>query len=620
METVLTEETMTKIYERQFINQFTGGDAGIDINQLSEETKKVLEGAGVDLSEMDSNHDGIIKGKKELSQLFKVVDGFDSATDRKIETTYDKNMPTVGGLVNKALVEEFNRSASMARMTGPKHKGTAGEKTAASASASDLSSLPPTFDKGFYLKLAEAPEDELRLWYHEQARQDPKFVGNVRECYTEVFNNAKLNGSEKAKLDKLGDRLQQFQNERSGAWAMEKYGKQSQNEMAKGFIDRIQIAEQKSGAAGRRAEINEILEDLQFLSVSQRGKSGKAYAKALVGLKQAMLHQYPEGGKLVDAMPRAEVIDAAERLQGAGSAAVKADLIKVMLQNRPTAQQMTDLTAQFGGRLPKEMLKIIAENSLDKDKADDLLKKLEKFEKVPGQAKEALEKVKSLTTGISDEKYPGGFIEGLLQSDPGGIAREFEAMARDPKNPDKMMLDHALTAVYRAHRTDPQKAADLVGEMLGKATEELAAVSQKRPFDDDQIREIKNYGHGVGFLLESAKNMVKTISEDKKAVIDEGAFIAGIFSKAVSKLTNFPGIKEVGDEVISGLKDKEYKQVDKWQMGVESGYFQLLDTIIYAGKPDSRSGPKKEDFDKDLQFIYDDIRDGMASHAELQAR
>jgi hypothetical protein len=113
--------------------------------------------------------------------------------------------------------------------------------------------------------------------------------------------------------------------------------------------------------------------------------------------------------------------------------------------------------------------------------------------------------------------------------------------------------------------------------------------------------------------------MVKTISEDKKAQIDEGAFIAGIFTKAVSKLTRFPGIDKVGEEVIGDLKNKEYKQVDQWQKGIEDGYFKLLDTIFYTGEPSSKHGTREE-FAKDLQSIYDEVNNGMQSHDQLEAR
>lgn len=612
---------MTKINEKQFISQFTG--SGIDINQLSEETKQALEGAGVDLSKLDTNKDGVIKGKKELSNLFAIVDSFDTVTDRTIDTTYGQDLKTVGGLVNDALLNELSRNISQAQISGPHRAVAPKEKASVTNNENDLSSLPPTFDKDYFLKLADAPADQLKSWYHQQAGQDSKFIDNIRTNYSEVFNNAKMSTSEKARLDKLGDQLQKFQNERSSAWATEKYSKPTQNEIAKGFIDRIQIAEQKNGPEGRQAEINKIMQDIQFLAASGKGKADKVYSKAMGALQQAMKHEYSnsyaKGGKL-NTIPRSELINAAARLEGSGSAAVKADLIKDMLQQRH-AQKVVDVAAYFDGNMPKEMVKILAENSLDKVKANDLLSKLEKFEKVPGQAVLALQRFKDLTTKSTDEHYPGASIETLIKSDPGGLVHEFELMARDPKRPEvRQLLNQSLDAVYRAHRKDPQTAADLVGEMLADTAKDLAASAKKRPIDADLQREIQDHGHRVGYLLESAKHMVSTISQDEKKKIDEGAFIAGIFTKAVSKLTGFTGIGEVGDEVIGDMKKSEYSKVEQWQDGVEKGYFRIIDTVFYAGKPNARSGDSVDEFSKDLQTIYEEVRKGKATYDEVLQR
>jgi hypothetical protein len=114
--------------------------------------------------------------------------------------------------------------------------------------------------------------------------------------------------------------------------------------------------------------------------------------------------------------------------------------------------------------------------------------------------------------------------------------------------------------------------------------------------------------------------MVDTIARDKQKKIDEGAFIAGIFTSAVSKLTGFTGIGKVGDEVIGDLKASEYEGVKQWQTGVEKGYFRILDTVFYADQPNSRGGTNAIEFSEDLQSIYSEVMSGMSSYTDVQRR
>ncbi len=112
---------MTKITKEQFINQFSGKE-GIDVNDLSTDTNAFFEKLGI-LPELTkiAGKDGKIKGSKELSELFKVVDNFDQNGSRtSFDTTFQQEIPTPSGIINDALKSEFNRNLTAARMNGPR--------------------------------------------------------------------------------------------------------------------------------------------------------------------------------------------------------------------------------------------------------------------------------------------------------------------------------------------------------------------------------------------------------------------------------------------------------------------------------------------------------------------
>jgi hypothetical protein len=110
---------MTRITEKQFINQFANGE-GIDIKDLSEGTRAILEQTGV-LSELTdiAGQDGKIKGSKELAKLFKVVDSFDKNGSSNSFERRSGEAPTRSAVVNDALLHDFNQNINRARMKGP---------------------------------------------------------------------------------------------------------------------------------------------------------------------------------------------------------------------------------------------------------------------------------------------------------------------------------------------------------------------------------------------------------------------------------------------------------------------------------------------------------------------
>src|SRR5262245_16486986 len=152
---------MTKIKDTEFINLFTYGDVGIDIGHLSDEAEKVLKQAGLDLSKIDDNKDGIIKGKKELLELFKAVDGFDvngSKGDHSFSITDKNNLPTISGVVTETLVEEFKRNVSIAQMNGPLRAGVSNKDTTTTWFGDKGNSLVP---KDGYLQFKGVHKDGL---------------------------------------------------------------------------------------------------------------------------------------------------------------------------------------------------------------------------------------------------------------------------------------------------------------------------------------------------------------------------------------------------------------------------------------------------------------------------
>lgn len=110
---------MSKVTRSDFINQFSKG--GIDVDEMSADTKATLGKLGI-LSELTeiAGKDGKIKGTKELSELFKVIDNFDQNGSRNsFDTTFTQGVPTPSGSLNDVLKSEFNRKLTAARMNGP---------------------------------------------------------------------------------------------------------------------------------------------------------------------------------------------------------------------------------------------------------------------------------------------------------------------------------------------------------------------------------------------------------------------------------------------------------------------------------------------------------------------
>ncbi|MCI0412905.1 hypothetical protein L0222_08910 [bacterium] len=484
------------------------------------------------------------------------------------------------------------------------HAKIAQQNLAKQLPAKDDSLSNPKFDKEFYNKLGDMPDQDLKKWFNE----NPQHHKNLRENYSKL-GQQKMDSKTEQKMEKLGDRFQKLHDERWSEGVSKQYESKSKDQISKEIVDRVQDAEKRGGADGRRDEIKTITSEMRLLA----GKSGKnVYDNAMGGFQKAIQHkeQYSYRNEFKQTIPLSEVVDGVEKLSGPGSTDVKTDMIKAMM-NKPSPKQAEALSFELKG-VPKEMVKVLVDNSLDKEKADDVMKKLEKFEKFPGQAKAVMEKAKSLTSKIENQTYPGAYVERLMKTDPSGIASEMQGRSRIPGN--ERLLDRSLNSIYHAYRKDPQKAADVVGSMLGDTAKEFSTAARQRPLDTDKIEKL---GQSTGYLLESAKGMVKTMAEDKNKLIDEGAFIAGIFTKAVSKLTKFPGIEEVSKEVIGGQQGKEEKAVKEWQQDVETKYTKLLNGIFESGRPSSAGGSAEmEAFEADRRRYHEAIRHGKADYLE----
>ncbi len=98
-----------------------GQDGGrIDTHRMSPELKKSLKKNGVKEADLKkiAGQDGIIRGKKELKQLFKVVDGFDQNGSRSSIATEKGGTSTKAGELYKALKGETDRSREAAAKRG----------------------------------------------------------------------------------------------------------------------------------------------------------------------------------------------------------------------------------------------------------------------------------------------------------------------------------------------------------------------------------------------------------------------------------------------------------------------------------------------------------------------
>jgi hypothetical protein len=117
---------MSTITRKQFISELSNSKSGINVNDLSPETRAKLAEKGV--SEQDlkkiAGSDGRISGEAEYKKLFKLVDRFDeNGSSGSIDTSDKAGAPTPSGEVYESLKAEVERNALRARNQGVIHLG-----------------------------------------------------------------------------------------------------------------------------------------------------------------------------------------------------------------------------------------------------------------------------------------------------------------------------------------------------------------------------------------------------------------------------------------------------------------------------------------------------------------
>lgn len=115
---------MSTITRKEFVKDLS--KAGINVNDMSSETRAKLNKAGVSDAEIKkiAGKDGQIKGEAELNQLFKVVDKFDSNGSGNSFVNKDSSGNiTTSGEVYEALKSEVDKNRAKASQQGVIHLG-----------------------------------------------------------------------------------------------------------------------------------------------------------------------------------------------------------------------------------------------------------------------------------------------------------------------------------------------------------------------------------------------------------------------------------------------------------------------------------------------------------------
>jgi hypothetical protein len=162
---------MTRISKEQFISEFQNG---IDVNQMSEETKNALENVGIKEKQLAgiAGKDGKIE-QKELERLYNAVDRFDNKkVDGHIEAYV--NVPRVGFLPTPqgeayiALQSDLARNITQAQIGGP------------------IAGKPQTLPDGdrFLDQKYDSKHVENTLKYLEQEKHGEEFLLQLKENRT----------------------------------------------------------------------------------------------------------------------------------------------------------------------------------------------------------------------------------------------------------------------------------------------------------------------------------------------------------------------------------------------------------------------------------------------------
>lgn len=298
-----------------------------------------------------------------------------------------------------------------------------------------------SIDKTFLLRLAEAPEQEIKNWYQSHPEQH----NLIRDAFNAVFEQS--TPAEQTQLESLGIKLQKLQDLPNTESARQHYAQSSANEIAREFISK---AAEDRYAGGSERVANSIAEDLRLLAFVKTG--GRSLEeKVYQALSKALDHQQSNG---VRSLPAFQLAEAIAELQGPGSAEVKAQFIKIALEkdNLVVDSNPRDKASVRGG---------IIEKLLQSDPIG-VVRKLEALSDHDSD-KNALLLSRSLEAII--KRYPGkpDLAADALGEILGKATREYADSFLESKPDQKKIneLSHSMGYLLRASETTVDKLAQI---------------------------------------------------------------------------------------------------------------------------------------------------------------
>lgn len=190
----------------------------------------------------------------------------------------------------------------------------------------------------------------------------------------------------------------------------------------------------------------------------------------------------------------------------------------------------------------------------------------------------------------NEKNPPARVVENILRSDKtGGTLDVLEGSSMRSVG----LLNRALTDIAHVHAKDPKEAAEAMSDILAPFAARVAQASMAKPYDKEKFEASSNE---LGQALGAVENAIDDLADDEKKKIDDGAFIAKVFTKGVALVTKALGAGEAGEKfekyankAIDWEKGREYKGVEKWQNGLKDGAGQLIDKSMQLSGGNDRA-------------------------------
>lgn len=409
---------------------------------------------------------------------------------------------------------------------------------------------PRLIDQEFALGLAKKSPEELRAWYQNSTDAMKSKLKSV----IWKMGSSTLTKSQRSDMKSLIANLNDLQTVHNRDWATQHYGK----------LDDRQLLFEVSNTKPQQ-----LMEDLRNLSTG--GQAANLVRKRMVEMIEiGMRTQTPRTSPLQDLsmVSAGDIMDAAHRLKGPGSAAVKAEMAGAMF--RRTAGHAANLY-----RYPKKP----AGRGVDTAVYKARTKKID--ETRAAWVKERLVK-------------EAPHYARLLESDPAGVVREMENISRNPGN--ARLMPEVFTAIAKhEYGKDPKKGGEALGRIVGAvATDYAREVSEKDP----NWTQAKARGNDLGTALAAAEIAIDNVATSEREKIAFGAKIVG-FAVDTLKDSGIPGAEQIGKaggKAIAWQQKFENGEVNRWQRGIQESFEDIIretyDNVGYfrGHAPESREG------------------------------